>query len=162
MSVSAVSAANAGTAYQSGNSLKEARDAFKQMEEAIQKGDLAGAQNAYSSLASLLDNGQQSGTADQSSSNSATGSNSKATDVQSLLDQIGSALQNNDLNQAQTLLQTLQQTAQTQGARGHHGHPRNASGVGDSDALATAQTQGSTSSTTGDSLAPAVRVNITV
>jgi len=158
MSVSGVSANSTSNFYQTSNPTKDARNAFKTMADAIRSGDLQGAQNAYASLAQLLDAGQQSSSANGSGTGSGSG-----TDIQSLLNQIGGALQSGDISGAQQLLQSRQQTAQAQGAHGHHRH-HHAGGVGDPDQLQAAQgtTGGATSASTSDSLGTTGGVNLTV
>ncbi len=85
------------------------RNAFTQVADAIDDGDLQDAQNAFDSLAQLLNPNQQS-SQNATSSGSSTQTSANGTDVSSLISQIGSALQSGDLDQAKQALQSLQQT----------------------------------------------------
>lgn len=102
---------------------------FKQLSDALGSGNLSDAQQAYSNLSQL----QQDGQGPSASSNSPF---AKA------LNQIGQALQNGDLSGAQQALQSFQQA---RGGHHHHGHH------GGSDMSASSQ---NTSSTTIDANSP--------
>ncbi len=113
MSISSVSTGTTAS-YTPNTQQKDLRTAFKQMADAINSGNLQDAQNAFDSLAQLMNNNQQSS---QTASSSQT---ANGNDPTSLLNQIGSALQSGDLDQAKQALQNLQQQAQS--SRGHHHH----------------------------------------
>jgi len=84
--------------------LDPTRQAFSQLTSAIQSGDLAAAQTAYTNL-------MQAG-----------GSNS-SNPLSQAISQIGDALQSGDIGKAQQALATLQQQMQSmKGAHRHHGH----------------------------------------
>jgi len=138
MSVSSVSGGSTA-AYQPNSQQKDVRNAFKQVADAINSGDLQDAQNAFESLASLLNNGQQQTT--QSSSQSS----SNGSDFTNLLNQVGTALQSGDVDQAKQALTNLQQSAQA-GRGGHHRHHHHGGGVS---ALQTANNATSASTDTG-------------
>jgi ribosomal protein S20 len=112
MSISSVSTGTTAT-YTPNSQQKDLRNAFKQMSDAINSGDLQDAQNAFANLAQLINTSPQP--AQNTSSTSSDGN-----DFSSLLNQIGSALQSGDLDQAKQALQNLQQSAKS--ARPHHHH----------------------------------------
>jgi len=152
MSVSSVSSGTTAS-YTTNSQQKDVRNAFKQVADAINDNDLRGAQNAFDNLAALL-NGNQQGTS--SSSSSSTGqSASGGTDLATLLNQIGSALQSGDLDQAKQALQTLQQTAQSGRHHRHHHH-----GGGDVAAVQPTQTSSTTSASTDTSSAGSVNLTV--
>ncbi|MES1152057.1 MAG: hypothetical protein ABUL54_09190 [Dongia sp.] len=124
MSISSVSTGSTA-AYTPSSQQKDVRNAFKQMADAIDSGNLQDAQNAFDNLASLLNNNQQptQGTSQTQSQTAGSGS-----DFSSLLNQIGSALQSGDLDQAKQALTNLQQSAQA--GRGGHRHHHHGGGVG--------------------------------
>jgi hypothetical protein len=154
MSVSGVSGSSSTSGLyqpvsQSSSSQKDVRDSFKQMADAIQSGDINGAQNAFASLAQLLNTDQDS---DQSPTNSATNSqsstNSDASDFTALLGQIGDSLQSGDLSGAQQTLQTLQQTARGSHHRHHQGGGTATSQTSQSDPSASATASADSTSST--------------
>jgi hypothetical protein len=101
-----ISAASAGSAWflqQANSERATARQAFQQLSSALQSGDLAGAQTAYSTLSQSI----------------GTNANSP---LASALQQIGSDLQSGDLTGAQATLSALQQQTQAQRAHHHHHH----------------------------------------
>jgi ribosomal protein S20 len=124
MSISSVSTGSTA-AYTPNTQQKDVRNAFKQMSDAINSGDLQDAQNAFDNLASLLNNNQQ---ATQSTSQTQGQTSSSGSDFSTLLNQIGSALQSGDLDQAKQALTNLQQSAQA--GRGGHRHHHHGGGVG--------------------------------
>jgi hypothetical protein len=120
---------------------------FKQLASALQSGDLAGSQQAYSALQQLLPNQAQNG------QQSTSGSNPIGSDFKAL----GQALQSGDLNSAQSAFSQLQTDlkstgssnlagALTQAVRGHHGHHHHASSTADSDSGSTSSATGATDS----------------
>jgi len=111
MSISGVS--SVGVVYpvqdssQTGNS-QDNFSAFEQLAAALQAGNLAAAQQAYNSLASLTQNSPSG----QSSSQ-----------VSADFNALGQALQSGDLSAAQQAFSTFQQAAlQGLGIHGHHHH----------------------------------------
>lgn len=119
MSISSVSSGTAAS-YAANSQQNDLRNAFKQVADAINKGDLEGAQNAFDNLAELLNSAPQGASQSASAgSQSASRNGSGPSNLSSLLDQIGDALQSGDLDQAKQALQNLQQTAQS---RHHHHH----------------------------------------
>jgi hypothetical protein len=163
MSVSGVSGSSSTSGLyqpvsQSSSSQKDVRDSFKQMADAIQSGDLNGAQNAYASLAQLLNMDQDS---DQSPTNPQSSTNSDASNFTALLGQIGDSLQSGDLSGAQQTLQSLQQTAQGSHHRHHHGGGSATSQTSQSDPSASAAAAAdSTSSTSTSSTSSGVNLTI--
>jgi soluble cytochrome b562 len=108
---------------------------FKQLADALNRGNLSDAQQAYAALSQLQDNGQ------------GLSANSNSPFAKAL-NQIGQALQNGDLGGAQQALQSFQQ------ARGghHHGHH------GSSDVSPVLQTASSTSVATDNSTSTGVDI----
>ena len=115
------------------------RDAVKRLGQALQSGDLQGAQQAYATIQSAwsarLNDAQTS-----QNTQSTTGSNST---VQDAFKALGQALQSGDLQGAQQAFSTLRSTYAAR--RGHHHH--HASGA-DPD-KGTSNSAGSSSSNTG-------------
>ena len=108
---------------------------FGQLTSAIQSGNLAAAQSAYTALT-------------QAQPNQGSGPLSQA------LSQIGEALQSGNIGQAQTALASLQQQMQTlKGAHHHHGH-HHASGADETQSTSAPASSGSdpTTSTTSTNL----------
>jgi hypothetical protein len=101
MAVSSITSSAAG-GYQP-NQPTDFRQTFGQLVQAIQSGDLSGAQQAYAALSDLQRQGPTS--------------NSPFAQA---LSQIGQALQNGDIGGAQQALQSLAQ--QSQGTHHHHHH----------------------------------------
>ncbi|HVY98645.1 MAG TPA: hypothetical protein VHA35_04030 [Dongiaceae bacterium] len=135
MSISSVSTGTTAS-YTTNSQQKDVRNSFKQLADAINNGDLQDAQNAFDNLAQLLNNGQQTA---QGSTTSTSGSGS---DFSNLLNQIGSALQSGDLDQAKQALTNLQQSAQA--GRGHRHHHHGGGLGGGSGQTATSATSAST------------------
>jgi ribosomal protein S20 len=153
MTISSVSTGTTAS-YTPNSQQKDVRNAFKQVADAISNNDLPGAQNALDSLAQLLSSNQQNTTGPGSGTTSGTTAStdptqaaSGGTDISSLIDQIGSALQSGDLDQAKQALQSLQQTAQS--SRHHHHHHGGGAG-GASAQSASSTTSASTASTSTD------------
>jgi hypothetical protein len=134
MSISPISSAQ--SSYQPSSTQSDFRQAFGQLVGALNSGDLAGAQQAYSALSDLQGSGQ------------GPSANPNSPFAQAL-SQIGQALQNGDLSGAQQALSALQQSHGGRHSRGHH--------HADSDSATTSSTAVS-SSTVPDTNA----VNITV
>jgi hypothetical protein len=166
MSVSGVSASGSSSLYQSSNPQKNIQASFKQMADAIQNGDLTGAQSAYGSLAQLLNGGQQ--TTQAAAQSTSQGSANPTGSFADLLNQIGSALQSGDLTGAQQALQSLQQAAQTHRHHHHHGAGPGGAQGGGSQAGQTASssnapgTGSSDASATTDPLAATSGISLTV
>jgi hypothetical protein len=112
MSVSSVNAGNSVGASQFQNRGQGPGAAFRQLVQGIKSGNLDAAQSAYDSLTSQLPDSSQS-----SSSTSST-----QTSFQQFLQQVGSDLQNGDIQGAQQALSSLEQSAQTGKVGGHHHH----------------------------------------
>ena len=105
------------------------RQAFAQLTNAIQSGNLSAAQSAYATLAQ----GQpaQSGPLSQS------------------LGQIGDALQSGDIGKAQAGLASLQQQMQTAKGSHHRGHHHHAGGAGQSQQVSAPASGGDPTASTG-------------
>ena len=84
------------------------RQNFQQLSQALQSGDLSGAQQAYATLLQNLPN------------QGANGSSNSNNPFQQAIASIGSALQSGDVSSAQQALQQLQ--GQMKGAHHHHHH----------------------------------------
>jgi hypothetical protein len=112
MTISAISSFSASQV----TNFQQYRQAFSQLTNALQSGDMTAAQNAYNTL---------------SSSPMAQGNGPFAQALQ----QIGKDLQANDLSDAQNTLAQLQQ--QQQAHRGHHHHHGGVSGSDPSNAAGT-------------------------
>lgn len=84
------------------NIRQQQRQDFSQLAQALQDGDLTGAQKAYSDLQSLLPSNNQSGT------NTNTNSGSPQNPIQSDFAALGKALSSGDLSQAQSEFSQLQ------------------------------------------------------
>ena len=126
---------------------------FKQLASALQSGDLAGAQKAYSALQQLQQNNQPGG---QSSNGQPASSGNNP--IQNDFAALGQALSSGDLAGAQTAfsqLQTDMKAAFQNGASGgvesaHHGHHhRHVSSASDSD---TGSSTAAQSGTTGNTI----------
>jgi len=137
MSISAVSGLTYSAQPWSGQANFQA---FSQLANALNSGDLSGAQQAYAALS------QQQGSSQGASANANT-------PFATALNQIGQALQNGDLAGAQQALASLQQA---QGGH-HHGRHAHASGAStDSQNGVTSASQNDTTSSSSNI------VNITV
>lgn len=113
MSVSSVNAGNAATVGQFQNRGQGPGAAFRQLVQAIKSGNLDAAQSAYDSLTSQLPTSSQpSGGTSDSSQNS----------FQQFLQQVGTDLQNGDIQGARQALNSLDESAKTGKAGGHHHH----------------------------------------
>ncbi|HWT97962.1 MAG TPA: hypothetical protein VN229_10105 [Terriglobales bacterium] len=132
MSVSSVNAGNSVGTTQFQNRGQGPGAAFRQLVQAIKSGNLDAAQSAYDSLTSQLPASSQSSSATTSSTQ---------TSFQQFLQQVGSDLQNGDIQGAQQALSSLEQTAQTGKVGGHHHHHGGGGG---------AQIQASTTATSAD------------
>ena len=89
------------------------RQAFAQLANAIQSGNLSAAQSAYATLTQ--------------------GQPAQSGPLAQALSQIGDALQSDDIDKAQSALASLQQQMQAaKGAHHHHGHHHHAGGAGQS------------------------------
>jgi hypothetical protein len=130
MTISAISAAPTSN-YQSPNSQSAFRQDFGALVDALNSGNLADAQQAYSSLSQLQSNGQ----------GPLTNPNSPLSQA---LSQIGQDLQNNNLQAAQQALSSLQQA----GHHHHHGHHGGSESSGGSAVSATSSSASSASSIT--------------
>jgi hypothetical protein len=128
MSVSAILAAQTSV-YQPPNSQSSFRQAFGALADAINSGNLADAQQAYSALSQLQSSGQ----------GTSTNPNSPLAQA---LSQIGQDLQSNNLQAAQQVLSSLQQA----GHHHHHGHHGGSESSGGSAASATSSSASSASS----------------
>jgi hypothetical protein len=128
MSVSAISAFPVSN-YQPSNSQSSFRQAFGALVDAINSGNLADAQQAYSALSQLQSSGQ----------GTSTNPNSPLAQA---LSQIGQDLQSNNLQAAQQVLSSLQQA----GHHHHHGHHGGSESSGGSAASATSSSASSASS----------------
>lgn len=119
MSVSSISTGSPATASQlsprSGQN-PTFKD-FRQLAQAIKSGDLSAAQSAFSTLSDQLDASDQS-----SASTTANNSSDASTNpFKQLLQQIGSALDNNDIQGAQQALSSFDQQVKGKGGHHHHG-----------------------------------------
>jgi len=150
MSISSISS-NSGVSQTDWRSLmNQWRQDFKQLASALQSGDLAGAQKAYSALQQLQQSSQSGG---QSSSQQQA--NSGNSPIQNDFAALGKALSSGDLSGAQTAfsqLQTDMQAAFQNGASGgvqsaHHGHHhhQHVSSASDSDSATADQTTATSS-----------------
>ncbi len=126
MSISAISAAQ--TSYQPSSSQSTFAQDFSQLLSSLKSGDLAGAQQAYSSLSQLQSSGQ----------GPSANPNSPASQA---LSQIGQALQSGDLSGAQQALASLQQAHGGHHSHGHH-HASGGSAADGSAAASTSTTAG--------------------
>ncbi len=118
------------------NVAQQRRQDFSQLSQALQSGDLAGAQRAYANLQTLQPDGQ---------SGSNLGSNSNANPIQNDFSQLGQALASGNLSQAQSAFSQLQSdiksTFQQSGSTGtsgvHHGHHHHHRATSDQDSTTT-------------------------
>jgi ribosomal protein S20 len=146
MSISGVSSGTTAS-YTTNTQQNDVRNAFKQVADAINNNDVDGAQNAFDNLAALLNGDQSSSTSNSTSSSSSSQSSTSGTDLASLLNQVGSALQSGDLDQAKQALQNLQQSGQASGKHRHH-HGGGGGGASAVAGIPPAQGTGSTSVST--------------
>ena len=130
MAVSGVSPGSAASLQT--NPQNDPRLLFLQLSQAINAGNLTGAQQAYSQLTQALGN---------------NGGTSNSNDPFSqALNAIGQALQNKDIGGAQQALSQLQQ--QMQANRGHHHHAHHGGGGQASDNSPSQTGSGSTTTST--------------
>ena len=115
---------------------------FNQLNQALQSGDLAGAQKAYSSLQQLTPGGNQN-------SGSTAGANG-ANSIQSDFSALGQALQSGDLSGAQKAFTQVQQGMQA-GRAGHH-HHHHSKAANDTTSTQDSSGTGSSSSSTGNTI----------
>jgi len=116
---------------------QQRRQDFSQLAQALQSGDLAGAQKAYANLQSLQPGGQ---------SGSSLSSNSTANPIQNDFSALGQALASGNLSQAQNAFSQLQidfkTAAQQSGAptagHVHDGHHHHHSAASEQDATSNA------------------------
>jgi hypothetical protein len=160
MSVSSISGpASTGSAYQpNSSSQKDIRDSFKQMADAIQSGDLGGAQNAYAGLAQLLDANPQSTPLNSGQGSTSSQDGSDTNSLSALLGQIGDSLQSGDLSGAQQTLQTLQQAMQGR----HHRHHGGAAANGQASQTAPSSSPSAGTAAPDPASSPASGVDLTV
>ena len=151
MSISAVS--SNVTAYQTNtqNSFQQRRADFQQLAQALQSGDLSGAQQAF---AALQQAGSSSGTQGQGSPPSGQ-NNPLASDLSTL----GQALQSGDLSSAQKAFATLQQDMQGMRQAHHHHHHGGVQGAAASVVSGLSATEGAATSADNDS--SGVKINTT-
>ena len=159
MSVSAVSSNSSLSQTDSSSVLNQLKQDFKQLANALQSGNLTGAQKAFKALQQLVQ-GSQSGSQSSGGQPATTGNNPLQNDFAAL----GQALSSGNLSAAQSAfsqLQTDMQAAAPNSSSGavqstHHGHHhhRHVSSSSDSDSTTTDQTS-STGSTGSQSASTA-------
>jgi DNA-binding FadR family transcriptional regulator len=149
MSISSISSNSSISQIDWRSLMNQWKQDFKQLASALQSGDLAGAQKAYSALQQLQQNNQPGGQQQASSGNNP---------IQNDFAALGQALSSGDLAGAQTAfsqLQTDMKAAFQNGASGgvesaHHGHHhRHVSSASDSDTSSSTAAQ---SGTTGNTI----------
>ena len=142
MTVSGVSSTNNVNQTDWQSTIAQRKQYFNALSQALQSGDLAGAQKAYASLQQLTPNGSQNST----TTTGATGTNSTQSDFSAL----GQALQSGDLTGAQKAFSQVQQDMPTAHAGHHHHHHSKTSNA----SATTQDTSGTTSSssTSGTSI----------
>jgi hypothetical protein len=139
MSISSVSSSY--STYQPSraqSNFKQVRQDFSDLANALQAGDLAGAQNAFSALQQLMQR-VQSDSQSQSQGNGTQ--NQFSTDLAA----IGKALQSGDVKSAKDALTKLQQDMQA-GPQAHHHHAHGAEGAN----IAASSSIGATGTTDSD------------
>ena len=121
---------------------------FGALASALQSGDLAGAQHAFSALQALQPNNTAgAGTTTTSPTSAASG----ATTLQNDLASLGQALSSGNLTQAQNAFAKVQsdfQTARTQGTNGAHHHHRHHHHVANAQPSSDTSSDGTTATTT--------------
>ncbi len=120
------------------STFSQSQQYFNALGQALQSGNLAGAQSAFSSLQQLAPTSSQNPTA----TSSATGTSS----IGSAFNALGQALQSGDLAGAQKAFAQVQQDMQTARSGHHHHHHSQAS-----DASATTQDSNGTTSSSSAS-----------
>ncbi|MGO9136154.1 MAG: hypothetical protein ACLP9S_17855 [Syntrophales bacterium] len=123
------------------------QQALKSIVNALQSGNLSGAQSAFASLLSLFPNSSSSANsktqsaATLSASSSSNGTKSIISDLSAL----GQALQSGDLTGAQNNFSKLTQDMQSIGVGHHHHHKTSASSKNTTNASATGSNKGTNS-----------------
>lgn len=141
MSISSVSSSqNTYQPSRAQGDFKQVRQDFSGLVNALQSGDLAGAQNAFSALQQLMQ-GERPGNQSQAQGNSTQ--NQLSTDLAA----IGKALQSGDVNSAKDALTKLQQDMQAAPKGHHHHHAHRAEGAN----IAASSSTGSTTTGATDS-----------
>jgi hypothetical protein len=142
MSVSGISSTNNLNQSDWQSIFSQSQQYFNALSQALQSGNLAGAQNAFSSLQQLAPNSSQNSatTTSANATSSANGTSSIGSDFSAL----GQALQSGDLAGAQKAFAQLQQDMQTARTGHHHHHHSQASN-------ASAATQDSSATTSSSS-----------
>ncbi len=116
MNVSSISSGNNSYQASISSEYQQRRQDFKALQNALQQGDLSGAQSAFASLQSNISGLSKP---QNSSSNANSQQNQAKQDFQALQ----TALQSGDLTSAQKAFATLQQDMKTaRASRGHHHH----------------------------------------
>jgi hypothetical protein len=114
MSIDAISAStNSNQTNDMQANLLQMRKYFEQLGQALQSGDLSGAQSAFSSLQQIL----SSSSANQGQATQQTGQNTLTADMNAL----SQALKSGDMSKAQDAFTKLQQDMQA-AQKGHHRH----------------------------------------
>lgn len=154
MSIGSTAAISGTQGTSNGNAVgQQRRQAFQQLAQALQRGDLNAAQSAYGTLSSLRGGGRRNdGDADDQGGTTTAGGTTASSSSQgngnSPFAQLGQALQSGDLQAAQQAFQAM----------GHHGHHH---GHGSQQTTASQQVT-STQTQTSDSDTLGSNVNITV
>jgi hypothetical protein len=148
MSISGVSSSSGLSQTDSQSSVNQLRQTFKQLAGSLQSGDLAGAQQAFTSLEKLL----------QSQSSKVQPASTPQSPVQSDLAALGQALGSGDLSAAQADFSKLQKDLQPAGqssassqSRRHGHHHRPEASDSDSSAAAPNTTASTTTATSQNS-----------
>ena len=126
--------------------LKQIKDSFQKLGQALKSGDLSGAQQIFSSLQQLLPNSSASQTQGSSSQNTA------ANDLNAL----GQALQSGDLTKAQDAYAALQKDMAAMTTHKHHHRHHHAAAAPNassiSDVNSSTQDDGSTTDSSGNKI----------
>ena len=146
MSISGVSSSSGLSQTDSQSSVNQLRQTFKQLASSLQSGDLAGAQQAFTSLEKLLQ------------SSKVQPASTPQSPVQSDLAALGQALSSGDLSAAQGDFSKLQKDLQSAGqsnassqSRRHGHHHRSEASDSDSSATTTATTASTITATSQNS-----------
>lgn len=127
---------------QMSGAFKQRKQDFDALASALQSGDLAGAQKAF---ATLQQDTQAMGQAQRGQgSNSSAVSQSGATSMKDLMNQLKQALSSGDLQGAQQAFASLQQNMQANQSQGHHHHHH---GGGSQPSALSATSTGNTTTT---------------
>jgi hypothetical protein len=145
-SMTTLSINSANSYYQYAQTANQRQTDFQNLGNALQSGNLAGAQNAFAALQQNLPNNSSQQAGAQSNP-----SNPVATDFQNL----ANALSSNNLTSAQQAYAQLQQDLKS--LQGHHHHHHHGGDSGSSESQGTSQTSpsgnaGSSSSTNGQAI----------